>query len=130
MNNLTFREKYGVPNFIKVDFTQVVCNMTLFSNFYTDIGESVITNLNNLFTLTKLKILFFNGNLDMICDTASVQNVISNLDWPYLPLWHETEKKLWYSKNGDKKLLGNYKSYDQLTYAILYDAGHMATTEK
>lgn len=76
-----------------------------------------------------LRILFFNGDKDMICNHIGNEMLIENLQWSGMKGWElqsgkegEVEKQDWIV---DNDIAGYYREARNLTYVRFYNASHM-----
>lgn len=70
------------------------------------------------------KIILYSGQNDIICNTAGTLAYVSTLDWAGINGFINSKKAL--LKLNDGSVVGNYKHYEKLTFAVIYDAGHMS----
>jgi carboxypeptidase C (cathepsin A) len=74
-----------------------------------------------------MRVLIYNGQNDIIVNTAGVLNYLNTLDWHGLRAWSRTEKQQWIL-NG--KNVGWYKNYDNLAFVLLKNAGHLVPADQ
>lgn len=71
-----------------------------------------------------IRLLFFNGVHDLICNHAGNENALENLPWKHRLQYIQAQRYGWKSNATDK--LGGYsKEYNNLTFLKVLDAGHM-----
>jgi len=91
--------------------------------FYLDKVQSYAPNVTYMLNNLNIKFLFYQGQDDLLVTAAGTQRAILNLGWSKLPLWAATPKKIW--RDTDGNVIGTYKTYDKLTFAIVNKAGHV-----
>lgn len=62
----------------------------IYSAFAADISQSFVADL--IYTLRKVKVLIYNGQNDVIVNTAGVLNYLNSLNWEGISSWKKTEK--------------------------------------
>jgi carboxypeptidase C (cathepsin A) len=123
LNLAATKTAYGVDPSVTY---QDCVNQTYF-DFYPDIGLSYIGNYSFLLSQTilpNLRVILYSGQNDIICNTAGTLNYLSTVQWPGNENFISSQKTIF--KKSDGSVAGNYKNYDKLTFAVIYDAGHMA----
>lgn len=97
----------------------------VYTAFGPDISRSyasdVITALNNI------KVLIYNGQNDVVVNTAGVLQYLNSLNWPGIQQWKRAPKQLW-TINHDVK--GWAKVSGNLWFALVNGAGHMVPTDQ
>lgn len=74
----------------------------------------------------KVRLLFFNGVTDLICNHVGNEVMLEKLPWKHTEDYVRAERAAWKSKTqaGDK-ISGYIKGYDNLLYLKILDSGHM-----
>jgi len=75
----------------------------------------------------KLRVLVYNGDVDMACNFLGDEWFVNSLHPE-----GEKERKTWYYKAEDntKQVAGWFKDFKQITFATIRGAGHMVPTDK
>jgi carboxypeptidase C (cathepsin A) len=71
---------------------------------------------------TKLPVLLYNGNYDLICNYFGTNDWTNAMEWPYSAAWHVAKNQTW-TVSG--QLAGYYRSASSLTQLVVDGAGHM-----
>lgn len=75
-----------------------------------------------------LKVVVYNGQLDLICDTVGTLDWIYKLKWDGLSKWKEATRMELY--DDDKhNLAGFYQLYKNFQFYEILNAGHMAPAD-
>lgn len=118
----TVKSAYGVdPNVTYQD-----CVDSTYDAFVYDIGYSYAQNytwLLNQTIIPNFKVLLYSGQNDIICNTLGSERWIAKLKWSGIP-YFETAPRV-ALKDSNQNIVGFYKNYQRLSFAIIYDAGHM-----
>jgi len=64
----------------------------------------------------------------MACNTVGTWNYLATIDWKGTQNFMNSKKKI--LKDLDGSVIGNYKHYQALTFAIIYNAGHMVPQDQ
>lgn len=100
-------------------------NPHIYEAFGQDISKSyaqdVVTALRNI------KVLIFNGQNDVVVNTAGVLQYINGLSWEGIAQWKKTNKKIW-TRYGDVQ--GWAKVSGNLWFVLVNGAGHMVPTDQ
>lgn len=79
-------------------------------------------------TIPDLKVILYSGQNDIICSTSGTLNYLYRLDWQGIKPFINARKQVLKVQNGT--IAGNYKHHDKLTFAVIYDAGHMVPLDQ
>ena len=72
----------------------------------------------------QIRLLFFNGIHDLICNHVGNENALENLPWKYRDHYIQAERYGWVAPSIQS--LGGYaKEFENLTFLKVLDAGHM-----
>jgi carboxypeptidase D len=73
-----------------------------------------------------IRLLFFNGVTDLICNHVGNEILLEQLPWNHQEDWTKAKRTAWKSKaqEGDK-ISGYIKEFNNLLYLKLLDSGHM-----
>lgn len=77
--------------------------------------------------LRNIKVLIFNGQNDVVVNTAGVLQYLNGLNWEGVAEWKKTNKKLW-TRYGDVQ--GWAKTSGNLWFVLINGAGHMVPTDQ
>ena len=106
---------------------------------YTDSNEDVYLGLENDFMQSVadriayvadsgLPILLYNGQYDIIVNTATAINWISELEWTGQNAFYNAPLQSWQYRNGST--VGLAKNYKNFTFVIMNKAGHLAPMDQ
>ena len=74
----------------------------------------------------KIRLLFFNGMEDMICNHDGNEKFLENMAWKGRDMWIESKRYVWISQyEQEGKVSGYMKEYDNLLFLKILNAGHM-----
>ncbi|XP_072754363.1 venom serine carboxypeptidase-like [Anoplolepis gracilipes] len=90
-----------------------------------DIMQSIIVILEDL--LEHYNVLIYNGQLDIIVAYPLTENYIQKMQWSGADKYNNTARKFW--TVGDE-LAGYTKHVDNLTFALVRNAGHMVPSDQ
>ena len=127
LNTDAVKKAYGVDP--SVTFKD--CVDQTYTDFYPDIGTSYAGNYSYLLSqniIPDLKVILYSGQNDIICNTVGTYNYITTLDWTGVDGFVNSKKQILKVANGT--VAGNYKVYEDLTFAVIYDAGHMVPMDQ
>ena len=74
-----------------------------------------------------MRVLLYNGQNDIIVNTAGVLNYLNNLDWHGLRQWSKTPKQQWIVNT---KNVGWYKASANLVFVLVKNAGHLLPADQ
>jgi len=87
------------------------------------VTKDIVLLLNN-----NIKMFFFNGIMDLICNHVGNEIALENLEWQYSKDWIQAPRYAWISS--DKHVAGYMKEYKNLSYLKLLDSGHMVPMDQ
>ncbi|XP_046664893.1 venom serine carboxypeptidase-like [Homalodisca vitripennis] len=119
VTNNTIRKLIHVGN-IKFDDGRMLANA-----MREDIMKSMKTVVEVL--LEHYEILFYNGQLDIICAYPLSENVLSGLQWTKKNEFEQAERTIW---KVDGVLAGYCKTGGRLTEVMVRNAGHLVPTDQ
>jgi len=76
----------------------------------------------------KIRLLFFNGIWDLICNHVGNEAMLQKLPWKNREKWIKAKRYAWLAKsaaNNGQKLSGYMKEYENLLFLKVMDSGHM-----
>ncbi|KAI4497154.1 hypothetical protein M0802_007638 [Mischocyttarus mexicanus] len=94
-------------------------------NLKTDIMQSVAVLVSDL--LQDYKVLIYNGQLDIIVAYPYVLSFLQNLKWSGAEKYKIADRKQW---RVDNELAGYTKTIDNLTEALVRNAGHLVSYDQ
>lgn len=126
MNGL-IREKLGI---IPKNVTWGAQQADVFKYQSEDFMKPVISDVSKLLKYG-LKVVIYQGQLDMICDTLGAEKWITKLDWDGLAEFKNTNRVPLYPPSGmkDRNTGAFYKAYRNLELYYIMKAGHMVPTD-
>lgn len=77
--------------------------------------------------LRSIKVLIYNGQNDVVCNTAGVLQYLNSLNWEGIGHWKNTKKIMW-TRHGDVE--GWAKVSGNLWFVQVNGAGHMVPSDK
>jgi cathepsin A (carboxypeptidase C) len=107
----------------KVDF--IPGNDAIYTRFADDVSRSYA--LDVILALKNIRVLIYNGQEDVVVNTAGVLQYLNGLNWGSLPQWKRTKKQIW-TIHGE--VAGWVKNYGNLWFALVNGAGHMVPTDQ
>jgi len=97
----------------------------VFQHQYVDFMKPVIDTVDQLLNETQLTVFIYNGQFDLICDTAGVELWMSKLKWPSLPAFQASERKEVHDKFANQEIVAYMQNYKNLYFYWILKAGHM-----
>ena len=95
-------------------------NDFIYSAFAADVSRSYADEV--LTCLRSTKVLIYNGQNDVVVNTAGVLQYLNSLNWNNIQQWKRAEKQIW-TIHGEVK--GWAKTYGNLWFVLVNGAGHM-----
>ena len=117
------KKTFGVPDWLNY----VDDNQEMYYAFNADLASSFRSKLEKMLNMN-LKVMIYNGQNDFIVPTAGVLNYLNTLEWNYANFWRRAEKKTW--KEFGSKNLGWSKSFRNLIFVLVRDAGHLLPSDQ
>ncbi|RZF45122.1 hypothetical protein LSTR_LSTR011966 [Laodelphax striatellus] len=90
-----------------------------------DIMKSVITWVVEL--LDHYKVVFYNGQLDIICAYPLTENFLAKMKWKCAGDWKKAERNAWKVKG---EVAGYVKKVGKVTEVMVRNAGHLGPTDQ
>ncbi len=84
------KKSFGVPDWVNY----VDDNQQMYEDFAADISMSFKRQLEKVLT-ANIRTLIYNGQNDLIVNTAGVLSYLNTLEWQYINEWKQKPKKLW-----------------------------------
>ncbi|XP_068200296.1 retinoid-inducible serine carboxypeptidase-like isoform X2 [Palaemon carinicauda] len=100
---------------------------SVFEALSADFMATAVQNVESLLNNTAVKIVVYNGQLDLIVDTPGVEKWVENLKWAGTPQWLEAPRKA--MEGADGRTAAFAKSYKNFTFYWIMDAGHMVPAD-
>ena len=91
-------------------------------------GLGVIPQVESLLE-RNIRLLFFNGMNDLICNHVGNEVLIEKLNWSKIDEWKMSKRYIWRSNNA-KEPTGYMREYANLSYLKLREAGHMVPMDQ
>ncbi|KAL2209895.1 alpha/beta-hydrolase [Sarocladium strictum] len=125
MNRTDIKEALGVP--ADTEFNGVSYAVL---ELWDSLGETLKRSDDHVNDLLNsgIRVLIYVGDKDFLAHAAGTRRMVNEgLAWHGSPLFRFRELVPWYSGS---KVAGRWKSYDTLTYAEVFQAGHLAPLDK
>ncbi|GAB6018431.1 Retinoid-inducible serine carboxypeptidase [Chamberlinius hualienensis] len=100
----------------------------VFAALYIDFMKPSISIVDELLQTTNLKVVIFNGMLDLICDTPGTEQWMKQLKWEGMSAFNNATRPS-FSIAGDP-VVGFYKTHENLSFYWVLNAGHMIPTDQ
>ncbi|XP_064085303.1 retinoid-inducible serine carboxypeptidase-like [Macrobrachium nipponense] len=100
---------------------------SVFDALSADFMATAVPNVESLLNNTAVKIVVYNGQLDLIVDTPGVEKWVENLKWAGTPQWLESPRKPIEAPDG--RTAAFTKSYKNFSFYWIMDAGHMVPAD-
>lgn len=100
----------------------------VFAHQSEDFMKPVVNYVDKLISYG-LKVVVFQGQLDMICDTPGAEAWIKKLEWQNLPLFLSSPRKALYLPGQEGNTQAFLKSYDNFSLYYIMNAGHMVPAD-
>ena len=125
--NGVIRKKLGI---IPPNVTWGGQSQDVFVNQSEDFMKPVIDDVSKLLKYC-LKVVVYQGQLDMICDTLGAEKWIAKLDWDGLAAFQATGRVPLYTPSGfkNRNTEAFYKAYMNLELYYIMKAGHMVPSD-
>lgn len=101
------------------------CNSSVVASLQPIINAPTYKLLPDL--LKGMPILFYSGQYDMVVNHMGTQMMIDAIDWPGKDAYQKAKYKVWSYNNTP---VGYTKSFANLTFVMVLDAGHMGPYDK
>ncbi|CAD8201023.1 unnamed protein product [Paramecium pentaurelia] len=108
------------------------CNQDIYYAFAEDQTVSVLPSIDYLLS-QEIKVFVYNGQLDTVVSHTGVEYWVNLLKWQDLPIWKKQKKSIWKfinPKTNREETAGTIKSYKQLHFCMVYNAGHQTPTDQ
>ncbi len=76
----------------------------------------------------ELRILIYNGNLDMSCGFQGAEKILYDLDWHGRTEWRDLDRRVWVEPFSQTR--GYIKSHANLTQIVIPHSGHLVPTNQ
>ncbi|XP_033108031.1 retinoid-inducible serine carboxypeptidase-like isoform X5 [Anneissia japonica] len=121
--NGPIKKKLGIPD----NVTWGAQSGTVFIKQYGDFMKPVIDIVDDLLMNTTLKVVVYNGQLDLICDTPGTELWLEKLTWPGLSSFDALKWKPLYTVGSQTKAF--VKTYKNFSFYWIMNAGHMVPAD-
>jgi len=125
MNNPDTIQRYNIDPKVAGKFAE--SNPSIFSKVLGNLMQNSTSQILRILN-SGFPVLFFNGQDDLICNTPGVQSWITNLPWIWQEQYYQSAFNVWVAKSG--MIAGLQKSYNNLFFAIVHNAGHYAPMDQ
>lgn len=107
----------------KSDFHFDVCSNDVYRGLSQFDGVSTLETVQSLLQ-NGLRMMFYNGQWDMMCNHYNTEKLLLNLDWNGSAEYQDAEKYTW-TVEGMQEPAGFSQQGGNLTYLVVTGAGHM-----
>lgn len=108
---------------------QLNTSAQVFNHLLLDIFKSTKHWVEELLN-ANYRMLFFNGNLDIIVAATLTENFLNGLQWNKANKFYAAERKVWKVSKEDHSVAGYVKRVDNLYFAVVRNAGHIVTHDQ
>ncbi|KAK7076909.1 Retinoid-inducible serine carboxypeptidase [Halocaridina rubra] len=112
---------------IPVNVTWGGQSASVFEALSSDFMSSAVQDVEMLLNNTSIKVIVYNGQLDLIVDTPGVEKWVENLQWPGITPWLNAPRKPLETASG--RTTAFTKSYKNFYFYWIMDAGHMVPSD-
>lgn len=122
--------RFQIPESVKY----LISSEKVFDHLEEDFMKPVVNGEGSVSSLLgdgRVKVIVYNGQLDLICNTLGTERWVQNLDWPGLPHFESAKREaLYVSSNPRSRGSGRIpdafvKKFQNLEFYWLMMAGHM-----
>lgn len=85
---------------------------------------SVVPYIAELLDEAKVRILFYNGDLDLSCSSQSTEMVLDSMKWSGNEAWLNPDTTQWKEWIVEDQVAGHTKRYSNLEFVVVYNSGH------
>jgi len=122
--NGQMKKKWNIPESVTWGGQSNDVFENLAGDFMTDVVSSVTELLD-----AGLKVVVYNGALDVIVDTPCVTAWMKTMKWEKLPQFYAAPRVALYTNSSTQETVGFRQSYDNLQFWTLLKAGHMVPAD-
>ncbi|XP_055328822.1 retinoid-inducible serine carboxypeptidase-like isoform X2 [Paramacrobiotus metropolitanus] len=101
----------------------------VFANQAEEFMKPVVNSVDYLLNNTALKVVVYNGQLDLICDSIGVEAWVSQLHWPGLPDFI-TARRIPLTLDTSDYVVGFSKQYKTFSFYWMLRGGHMLPADQ
>ncbi|XP_044594050.1 venom serine carboxypeptidase-like [Cotesia glomerata] len=102
-----------------------IVNETIFQYLQHEFMNSEADKVTKL--LSNYKVIFYNGQLDMVIPYPSIENVLLNLQWEGGEEFKNASRSVWWSSD---ELVGYFTKVRNLSVVLIRNAGHASGIEQ
>jgi len=118
----TFLNSAPVQEALGLDIPWQACvDGQVYAHLEADFERSYAFDLPTVLD-ANVPVTIYNGNLDIICNFYGETEVVNNLEWSGQDGFLAALNNTW---NLAGEAVGNYRSFDNFTFVVVYNAGHM-----
>jgi serine carboxypeptidase 1 len=99
--------------------------LSVFVNLSEDFMKPVVDIVDLLLNSTKLDVVVYNGQLDLIVDTLGTERWVQRLKWSDLPSFNSSQRISYRPDVKPGEVAGYFKTYKNFSFYWILDAGHM-----
>ena len=100
-------------------------NDFIYTAFAADVSRSYTSDV--ITCLRAMKVLIYNGQQDVVVNTAGVLQYLNSLNWEGINSWKRTARQVW-TIHGEVK--GWAKTSGNLWFVLVNKAGHMVPADQ
>lgn len=88
-------------------------------------GLGVMPSLKALLERTDIRVLFYNGQFDLICNHIGVERALFKLDWTHADAFRRAHYRPWLRHSRAARPAGHLLAVPRLALLLVVDSGHM-----
>jgi carboxypeptidase D len=89
-------------------------------------GKGVIDDLVHILHSSRVRVLFYTGEYDMVCNHISLHQSLTQMKWKGTFGWKNSKETEWLINNNTA---GSFHQYGNLKSLVVHNAGHMVPLE-
>lgn len=107
----------------EASFRFAICSDPVFNELQNFDGVSTLSNVQHMLQ-SGMKVLFYNGQWDMMCNHYGTEKLLLHLDWNGSAEYQEAKKYTWMAAHRSDPA-GFAQQGGNLTYVVVANGGHM-----
>ncbi|TMW66300.1 hypothetical protein Poli38472_004065 [Pythium oligandrum] len=123
LNSALIKHSLNVPQ----DLAWTLCKGSVSQPFFAsgDYLKSYARYIEDLLDDSSIRVLFYVGDADTVCNWYGIKAMITALDWKHTEDFNTADERMFTTSNGSVDA-GTVKSFNnQLTFLRVFNAGHM-----
>lgn len=108
---------------VQKNFRFDICSDGVYHGLKNFDGVSTLANVQSMLN-QGLRVLFYNGQWDMMCNHFGTEKLLLTLDWDAADSYRDAKKYTW-NVDGKRDPAGFAQQGGNLTYLVVANAGHM-----